>query len=80
MTVRGTHQQDLWGAPGSGEPFEWIAPVSIRSVDDRFAVAFGEMPIPQRVGLLGQLRIVNPPDEMHLPPHHPVRIPGSRTR
>ena len=75
LTVRGTHQADLWGAPGSGAVIEWVTPVSIRAVGDRFAVNFEEMPAPQRVGLLRQLRLVNPADEMDQPPHYPVAIP-----
>jgi ubiquitin-hydrolase Zn-finger-containing protein/SnoaL-like polyketide cyclase len=75
MTLRGTHEHDLWGSPGNGETFEWITPVTVRTIGDRFAVSFDDMPTPQRVGLLRQLHLVNPPDEMHLPPHYPVTTP-----
>jgi hypothetical protein len=76
MTMRGTHQNELWGSPGSGETFEWITPVTIRAIGDRLAVRFDDMATPpQRVGLLRQLHLVNPPDEMHLPPHYPVTTP-----
>ena len=76
MTVRGTHEHDLWGSPGSGEPFEWLTPVTFRSIGDRLAVRFDDMDTPPtRVGLLRQLHLVNPPDEMHLPPRYPVTTP-----
>lgn len=75
LTVRGTHQADLWGAPGSGAVIEWVTPVSIRAVGDRFAVNFEDMPAPQRVGLLRQMHLVNPADEMDQPPHYPVAMP-----
>jgi hypothetical protein len=75
MTMRGTHEHELWGSPGTGDPFEWITPVSIRTVGERFAVSFDDMPQPQRVGLLRGLHLVNPADEMHLPPHYPVTTP-----
>src|SRR5262245_2350685 len=34
LTVRGTHEHDLWGRPGTGEAFEWSAPVTFREVGD----------------------------------------------
>jgi hypothetical protein len=75
LTVRGTHTRDLWGAPGSGAAIEWTTPVTIRAVGDKFAVCIDELPGPQRVGLVRQLRLVNPADEMDLPPRYPVVIP-----
>lgn len=75
MTVSGTHENDLWGAPGSGERIEWVAPVSVRVVGDRFAIGIDDTDFPQRAGLLRQLRLVNPADEMDLPSHYPVAIP-----
>jgi hypothetical protein len=75
MTVRGTHQGELWGAPGGGDLVEWTNPVSIRAVGDRLAVRFDDTSTPQRVGLLRQLRLVNPPDEMDQPPRYPVTTP-----
>jgi Zn-finger in ubiquitin-hydrolases and other protein/SnoaL-like polyketide cyclase len=75
LTIRGTHQDELWGAPGSGQVIEWSAPFTVRSVGDRLAFRFDDLAAPQRVGLLRQLRLVNPPDEMDLPPHFPVAMP-----
>jgi hypothetical protein len=75
VTLRGTHEEELWGAPGSGQVIEWSAPFTVRPVGDRLAFRFDDLTAPQRVGLLRQLRLVNPPDEMDLPPHFPVAIP-----
>lgn len=75
VTVRGTHENELWGAPAGGNVVEWTTPVTIRSIGDRFAVRFDDMPTPQRVGLLRQLRLVNPPDDMDKPPRYPVAMP-----
>jgi Zn-finger in ubiquitin-hydrolases and other protein/SnoaL-like polyketide cyclase len=75
LTVRGTHTKELWGVPGSGDAVEWTGPVSIRSIGDRFAVRFDDLPTPQRVGLVRQLRLVNPADQMDQPPQFPVVWP-----
>jgi hypothetical protein len=75
LTLRGTHEAELWGAPGSGDVIEWVAPVSIRAIGDRFAVRFDDTSTPQRVGLIRQLRLVNPADEMDQPPRYPVAPP-----
>ena len=75
VTLRGTHQGELWGAPGSGDVIEWTTPVSIRESGDCLAVRFDDTSTPQRVGLLRQLRLVNPADEMDQPPRYPVAPP-----
>jgi len=75
MTARGTHRGNLWGAPGSGAEIEWTAPVTFRPVGDRVAVRFDDLPGPQRVGLIRQLHLVNPADEMDQPPHNPIAMP-----
>jgi hypothetical protein len=75
VTLRGTHEGDLWGAPGSGDVVEWTAPVSVRAIGDRLAIRFDDTDRPQRVGLIRQLRQVNPADEMDQPPRYPVAPP-----
>lgn len=75
LTLRGTHEGDLWGAPGSGEVVEWTTPISIRPVGDRFAFRFDDTSTPQRVDLLRKVRLINPADEMDLPPRYPVAPP-----
>jgi len=75
LTVRGTHERDLWGRPGTGKGFEWAAPVTLHSVGDRFAVCFDDLPGPDRVAALRRLHLVNAPDEMDQPNHFPVVLP-----
>jgi hypothetical protein len=75
LNVAGTHTDELWNAPGSGNRVEWITPISIRPVGDRLAMRIDETTTPDRVGLLRQLRLVNPADEMDLPPHYPHMAP-----
>lgn len=74
LTLRGTHRNDLWGAPGSGETVEWTTPVTVRLVGDRLAVRL-DAPAPERVAVLRRLRLVNPPDEMDRPARYPVTTP-----
>ncbi len=75
LTVRGTHEGNLFGAPGSGDTIEWTTPVTFRRVGERFAVRIDDMPTPQRVGLIRRLHLVNPADEMDKPPRYPVAMP-----
>jgi hypothetical protein len=79
LTVRGTHEHDLWGRPGTGEAFEWSAPVTFRpspdAASDRFAIRFDGVEGPDRVAALRRLHLVNPPDEMDQPNHFPVVLP-----
>jgi hypothetical protein len=75
LTLRGTHENDLWGVPGSGNAVEWTTPITIKVVGDRFAVRLDDTSTPQRVGVLRQMRLINPPDEMDQPPHFPVTTP-----
>jgi hypothetical protein len=75
LTVRGTYTGNLWGAPGSGDVIEWVTPVTVKPVGDRFAVRFDETSTPQLIGLIRQLRLVNPADQMDQPPLYPVKTP-----
>jgi hypothetical protein len=75
MTLRGTHRNELWGVPGSGDVVEWTAPLSIRAVGERFAFGIDGTSTADRVGLVRKLRLVNPPDEMDQPPRFPVVWP-----
>lgn len=75
LTIGGTHDQELWNAPGSGAVVEWTTPISVRAAGDGLAVRIDETTTPSRVGLLRQLRLVNPADEMDLPPHYPHTAP-----
>jgi CPA2 family monovalent cation:H+ antiporter-2 len=75
LRVTGTHANALWGAPGGGHRLDWTTRISLRAIDGRFAVRFDDFSAPEIVGVLRGLGLVNPPDEMDQPLHHPVAIP-----
>lgn len=75
FTITGTHSGAMWGAPPTGAVITWEPSVSIRPVDGRFAVNFEGVAAPNMIGLLRQFGLVNPPDEMHLPPRNPDARP-----
>ena len=71
--ISGTFSRELWGVPPSGERYEFRIPVRVRARDDRFAFELG-LDAPGALAILRALGFVNPPDQMHLPPPHPVVI------
>jgi len=75
LTVSGTHDGGLWGAPGSGKRAEWAVDVAARPIGDGFALALENLALPQIMGLFRQLELVPPPDQMDRPPKHPLVIP-----
>lgn len=75
FSMSGTHQNPLWGAPGSGRSVEWTNPVTVRMDDGRFAVRFDDVNFPELVALLRQFGLVNPPDRMDEAPPYPVSAP-----
>jgi len=76
ITIRGTHTGPLWGVPPTGAAVQWQTAVSVRPVNGTFAVNFDGVTPPALMGVLRQVELVNPPDEMHLPPKHPnSRVP-----
>ena len=72
-TVSGTWRGELWNVPPSGEHYDFELPVRVRAEGDAFAF---EVPLetPDALAILRTLGLVNPPDQMHLPPPHPVVI------
>ena len=73
--LTGTHDGVLWGAPPSGKAIAWENPVTIKPVGERFAVRFDDVAFPHAVGVLRDLGLVNPPEEMDQPPRNPVVPP-----
>ena len=71
--VEGTWRSELWGMPPTGERYRFDVPVRVRSAGDRYAFELG-LDTPAALGILRELGLVNPPDEMHLPPPNPVVI------
>ena len=75
LTVDGTHENALWGAPGLGAHITWVNPVSIKPIGDRFAVSFDDIAFPELIAVLRRFGLVNPPDEMDRPPPYWVSLP-----
>jgi len=75
LTVSGTHENALWGAPGTGRSITWTNPITIKPIGDRFAIRFDGVAFPDVVAVLRQFGMVNPPDQMDEPPPYPVSIP-----
>ena len=71
--ISGTVTGELWGVPPTGERHEFRIPLRVRTRDDRFAFELG-LDAPGALAILRALHVVNPPDQMHLPPPHPVVI------
>jgi hypothetical protein len=69
----GTMTGPLWGLPPTGQAYRFEIPVTIRPVDDRYAVNV-ELATPAILGILREIGLVNPPDQMHLPSKHPVVV------
>lgn len=75
FSMRGTHRDPLWGAPGSGELVAWTNPVTLKLIDGKLAFRFDDVALPDLVALLRQFGLVNPPDRMDEPPPYPVSPP-----
>ncbi len=75
FAMRGTHQNPLWGARGSGKLISWTNPVTMRLDDEGLALRFDDVGAPDLAALLRQFELVNPPDRMDAAPPHPVSLP-----
>lgn len=75
LSMAGTHQNPLWGSPGTGRSVAWTNPVTVRVTDGTFAVRFDDVALPELIGLLRQFGLVNPPDRMDEPLPYPVSVP-----
>jgi predicted ester cyclase len=71
--ISGTQTGLLWGIPASGRSFLFRVPVTLRAADGGYA-ANVELDPPGVMAILRELEVINPPDQMHLPPRHPVVI------
>lgn len=76
LTLAGTHDGILWSAPATGKQISWPLDVLIRVTDDgRFAPTFVNLTVPEILGVLRQMALINPPDQMDKPGKYPVTIP-----
>jgi predicted ester cyclase len=75
LTMSGTHEYELWGAPGSGERSSWTSTVTSRFKDGKFAFSWEDIPIREVLGTLHQLGLIPAREDMDKPHEHPVSIP-----
>jgi hypothetical protein len=75
MTLTGTTDGPLWGAPATNKNVSWTVNVSIRSFGERIAVNFDDVTVPELIGTLRQLDMVPPPEKMDRPHIYPVVVP-----
>jgi predicted ester cyclase len=70
LTLDGTHDGVLWGSPGSGSHVTWQSSMSLKPIDQAFAIRFEDIQLPEVMGVLRQFGMVNPPDQMDRAPLH----------
>jgi hypothetical protein len=68
LTLSGTHVGALWAAPASGRLVTWTTDVALRPIDGGFAVRLENLAVPEILGVLRQIDLVPPPDQMDKPP------------
>ena len=75
LTLSGTTDGPLWGAPATNRLVSWTVSVSIRQDSERFAINFDDVSVPEAIGVLRQMDLVPPPEQMDRPHYYPVVIP-----
>ncbi len=76
ITLRGTHDGSLWGAPACQQAVEWPFEIRLRrAADGGWALNLDGLAPATLIGMLRQLDLVPPPDQMHRPLKHPIRFP-----
>jgi predicted ester cyclase len=75
LTLSGTRDGALWNAPASGKSITWTTDVALRPINGGFAIRLENLAVPEILGVLRQIDLVPPPDQMDKPPKYPVTIP-----
>jgi len=75
MTLSGTTDGPLWGAPATNKSASWTVNISLRIIDGRFALNLDGVTVPELIGTLRQIGMVPPPEKMDRPHIYPVVIP-----
>jgi len=75
MTISGTTDGPLWGAPATNISASWTVNVSIRTVNGRFAFNLEGVTVPELISTLRQIDMVPPPEKMDRPHIYPAVIP-----
>jgi predicted ester cyclase len=73
-TIGGTWTGELWNVPPTGQRHDFEIPVRVRPAHDGYAFEVQLEP-PGALAIMRALGLVNPPEQMHLPPAHPAVIP-----
>jgi predicted ester cyclase len=74
-TLSGSHDGALWGAPASDVSVTWAVDVALRPINGQFAVKLENLATPEILGVLRQIKVVPPPEDMDKPPKYPVSLP-----
>lgn len=72
--VAGTHTSELWGSPATGARVRFDVTLTMRDTSDGWVVS-SDAPPSAVLGVLRELGVVPPADQMHLPPANPIRPP-----
>jgi predicted ester cyclase len=75
LALKGTHAGSLWGGPASGKTVNWVVDLAIRPIDGRFALSLENLAVPEILGVLRQIDLMPPPEDMDKPAKHPVVVP-----
>lgn len=75
MTISGTTDGPLWGAPATNKSALWTVNFSLRSVNGRLVINLDGATVPELIGTLRQIDLVQPPEKMDRPHIYPVQIP-----
>jgi len=75
LGLSGTHDGALWGAPASGNSVTWTVDIALRPINGGFAIKLENLSMPEILGVLRQIDLVPPPEDMDKPPKYPVSIP-----
>jgi predicted ester cyclase len=73
MTLEGTHDGPIWGAPASGNHIVWEVDILVRPINDQFALSIENLAMPDLIAILRQMALVS--DRLDRPPKYPVSLP-----
>ncbi len=70
VAISGTNTGGIWGVPATRRLLALELDFRVRRVEDGYALNVEGLATPAIMGLLRELELVNPADQMHLPPRH----------
>jgi len=81
LSITGTNTQGIWGAPATARPIALDVDIRVRAVEGGYAFTLDGIVGPTVLGLMREVEVVNPPEQMHLPPRHEgSRMPETLVR